>query len=192
VENETDLLAFQLLQTFAAALRDLSEGKPIPAHWRNRLDRELGPRKNRGRPGIERVMERDLSIARRVLSHYLSVENGAEKKKITQYVNELAEEYALKGRAFETKDVFRIYKRHRIQVLAEEAGRRLRARDEADRRLSGESSAKVSSDYPSRRLAIIRWLNSGMNLGVHHDPVPVANLNTAQSLGLVPAVPKRR
>ncbi|MEK6210784.1 MAG: hypothetical protein AABM64_10535 [Pseudomonadota bacterium] len=233
MDTEADLLALSLIEVFAAALRDLNEGNSIPVKWREYLEREVGMKKMAGRPRIERVTQRDLNIARRMLQHYLAVEGGESAKNVTTFAQELADEYRPKGRAFTAEDIFKTYSRYQNEVLSEEVCRRLKANDEAEARAKAERAQRITkrlqngetlgeilvdpaismddfvairnhqikgtdlagpptkpsaTDYPSRRQAILQWLNYGMNLGIHYDPVPVANLNAASRKNLIPDV----
>ena len=237
MDTEADLLTLKLIEVFAAALRDLNEGRPIPAKWREYLERELGPKKRRGPRPREQVTQRDLDIARRMLQHYLALEKGETNKKITTFVQELADEYCAKGRKFESKDVFEIYKKYQNNAMSDEIYRRLKANDERmesarlergrqiqqrletgetleqmlfDRDLPFESFVAIrnhqtrgidvaepptrpsATDYPSRRQAIIQWLNDGMNRGIHYDPVPIANLYAGARQNLIPKLTPRK
>lgn len=238
MDTEADVLAFELIEVFAAALRDLNEGKPIPVEWRECLERELGPKKRRGPRPSERVTQRDLDIARRMLQHYLALEKGEANKKISTFAQELADEYCGKGRKFESKDVFEIYKKYQNNAISEEVCRRLKANDETMDRARLERNRKIqkrleagetleqmlfdtdlpmesfvairnhqtrgtdlaeaptkpsATDYPSRRQAIIQWLNDGMNRGIHYDPVPIANLYAGARQQLIPKlIPRKR
>jgi hypothetical protein len=56
--DETDTYARELIRMFAASLRDLNGGAPIPDNWRQQLSRELGPPAKRGIKPNARVVAR--------------------------------------------------------------------------------------------------------------------------------------
>jgi len=151
--DEATSLATALISIFAASLRDLAEGQPIPKEWHALLTRELGLAKKRGRPPEPRVQERDREIAGNMLQHYLALERGETTQRITKYAEELAEQYREKGRAFEAKDIHDIYARRQAEVIPAEIAKRLAQADEV------KLQAKVD-----RARAIERRLATGETL----------------------------
>jgi hypothetical protein len=154
--SKEDLLARAAIEECAATLRQLSEGKPISAKWREWLDAALGPKGKRGRPPEARVVDRDTAIAVEMLRHYIA--NG--EKGSTAVAAALAQRYVGKGRNFETKDIFDIYKNKGGAAHAEVLSERISEKDAVyekkkwqihqktgERLAAGESPELVINDH---------------------------------------------
>lgn len=144
-DSESDALAREVIDLCAAALRDLNNGQPLPAHWLSYLKQSVWPQLKRGRRPIPRNTQRDKKIAQKMLDHYIALEKGETDKGITKFAEELAEQYHDEGRAFQAKDIFDIYSRHQSDVMSQEICRRLDAHWSAEMQARTERAKQINA-----------------------------------------------
>lgn len=148
-----------LIRLFAAALRDLNDGKPVPARWREEIEHALG-KPRRGAPKSERVSARQRKVAKRVLRARLTGKPGAS----TREVEKLAEEYGVDPRAIlrDKKQGFPVAASEeileRLKVKDAERDRQRRERGERirERVNAGESLDQILQDAPFPEFRAIR------------------------------------
>ena len=98
-EKDNELLLQKnelLLQKIGGIISEYDKGNIEPESLRDALKKALNPRKEN-----VKVKERRLEIARKMLSHYMEIENKTTNIQITEYVNQLVKEYKEKYRNFD-------------------------------------------------------------------------------------------
>ena len=119
VDADADNWALDLIRLFAAALRDLNNGKPIAKRWRAEIERALGNR-HRGAPKRRNVGERQKQVAMRWLQARLSCETGP----VASVISAIADERGVEERA-----VYRDIKAGKVAAYSAELEQRLARRD---------------------------------------------------------------
>lgn len=141
--DETDTYARELIRMFAASLRDLNGGAPIPDYWRQQLSRELGPPAKRGIKPNARVVARKQGWARDILAARLAIESSKASGGISRVAESLAEEASKGNQTFTASDVFNAAREYEVFAMSEEVFRRLQDDDAAEERARRERAAVI-------------------------------------------------
>lgn len=119
-----------LLQKIEGIISEYDKDNLEPGSLRDTLKEALKmPRKKN-----VQVKDRELEIARKMLNHYLEIENKNTDISITNFVSQLVEEYEIKHRNYSPSDIFKIYAKLEEKVIVDEISKRIDTEHEFERK----------------------------------------------------------